>query len=269
MSDRKIWPNFFIVGAAKAGTTTLYSYLKMTNGIYMCPLKEPRFFHNLDSQYRPKSNSVVDETKYLKLFSGVKDEKAIGEATPNYLRDPETPGLIKKKVPDAKIIILLRDPIERAFSQYIMKKSGGIEKKTLHQRIECFMKGDKSDGDTLNRTIDAGLYTDNVKRYMDTFGAQNIKILIFEEFIKDTANQVKEVLDFLGVDTELPTNIGKVYNAYRAPRGKVAEVMLSNQLIWKMGAKVIPKRFRRGLSTKIFQKQKEKPELLEEDRMLL
>jgi len=264
----KIWPNFFIVGAAKAGTTTLYEYLNITKGVYMSPVKETRFFHRSKSRYRIIANSITDESKYLKLFSKVKDEKAIGEASPGYLRDPETPELIHEKVPNAKIIIMLRDPVQRAFSHYLMKKTNGLEK-PLHQIIEDYMKGKKYDTDSIDRIISAGLYTDNIKRYMNIFGSQNIKILIFEKFVKDPTNHVKEVLNFLGVDSKLPSNIGKVYNAYSEPRGKIAEMVLSNQVIWKIGAKLIPRNSRRGLKKKVFLKDKEKPELSEKDGRLL
>jgi len=269
MSDRKIWPNFFIVGAAKAGTTTLYEYLKETDGVYMSPVKEARFFHHPDISHKILQNVISDEKKYLKLFNKVTDEKAIGEASPSYLLDPESPEIIHKKIPNAKIIIMLRDPVQRAFSQYLMKKTNGVEQRTFHQVIEDYMSDYENGRDHWDRTIYAGLYTKNVKKYTDIFGLQNVKIIMFEEFVKDTPKYVKEVLDFLEVDSELPLNVGKVYNAYGEPRGKIADRMLANKLIWKIGVKIIPRTFRQGLRKKIFLKNKKKPKLPEEDGRVL
>ena len=110
-----MWPNFFIVGAAKAGTTSLYQYLKQIPGIYMSPVKEPHYFSRRvipdDHHYRP----IRDKEKYLSLFKKVNNEKVVGEASPTYLRDPEAPRLIHQVSPNARILISLRDPIERPF----------------------------------------------------------------------------------------------------------------------------------------------------------
>ena len=86
------WPNFFIVGAPKAGTTSLYWYLRNITGIYMSSIKEPNYF---SIKVRPKDyflRPIRDKRKYLNLFKDVIDEKIIGEASPSYLRDPEAPN---------------------------------------------------------------------------------------------------------------------------------------------------------------------------------
>jgi len=102
--NNKKWPNFFIVGAARAGTTSLYNFLKNAEGIFMSPVKETGHFIPNDPR------GYNDEKKYLCLFEGAKDEKVLGEATPGYLTSPETPELIKMKVPHAKILITIISP---------------------------------------------------------------------------------------------------------------------------------------------------------------
>jgi len=101
MKDR---PNFFIVGSPKSGTTSLYEYLKDIPGIYMSPEKEPRYFHKKNSELNLKG--ISNESKYLKLFKNVKDEKVIGEASPTYLLDPESAELIQKFNPSVFVFIL-------------------------------------------------------------------------------------------------------------------------------------------------------------------
>ena len=107
-------PNFFIVGAPKAGTTSLYDYFRAHPEIYMSPVKGPRFFcytNQQDSNYRFRT---LEE--YAALFDGVTTETAVGEATALYFEYPRTAGRIAELVPDARIIAVLREPVQRAFS---------------------------------------------------------------------------------------------------------------------------------------------------------
>ena len=105
------WPNFFIVGAPKAGTSSLYAYLNEIPGIFMSPKKEPNYFSENTIPNDHPIKPIRDKKKYLELFKGVKGEKIIGEASTSYLADPEAPKLIHEACPDAKILISLRDPV--------------------------------------------------------------------------------------------------------------------------------------------------------------
>src|SRR5262249_47246667 len=107
---KPVWPNFFIVGAPRAGTTSLYQYLKQAPGIYMSPVKEPHYFgHNSGRR---------SEAKYLELFRGAEGHSAVGEASVSYLRNPGTAERIKRSLPGARIIIIVRDPVEVVYSHY-------------------------------------------------------------------------------------------------------------------------------------------------------
>ena len=118
----KIKPNFFIIGAPRSGTTSLYEYLKQVPEIYLSPIKEPYYFCRIlvtdDHFLKP----LRDETKYFQLFDNVKNEKIVGEGTTHYLADPEAARLIHEISPSAKILISLRDPVEREFSHFLMEK---------------------------------------------------------------------------------------------------------------------------------------------------
>src|SRR4051794_4060836 len=112
-------PNFFIVGTPKAGTTSLYHYLEEHHDIYMAPIKETNFFsyHEIKSQglfYNEEHISSLNQ--YQEQFKSVKNEKAVGEASVSYLYYPSVPLKIKEFNPKAKIIIVLRNPIDRGFS---------------------------------------------------------------------------------------------------------------------------------------------------------
>ena len=118
-------PNFLVIGAAKSGTSSLYMYLKQHPEIYMSPIKEPHFFSFDDESKMTKGpgdpihKAITNFDDYQAQFDGVTDEKAIGEASTSYLYRPEAPGRIHAMLPDAKLIVILRNPVDRAFSAYM------------------------------------------------------------------------------------------------------------------------------------------------------
>src|SRR3989304_10189805 len=114
------WPNLFIVGAPKSGTTSLHAYLDKIDDIFMSPIKEPNYFSAQTVSIKHPVNPIRDKKKYLKLFQKGIHNKYIGEASPSYLADSEASKLIHQVSPNAKIIISLRDPIDRVFSHYLM-----------------------------------------------------------------------------------------------------------------------------------------------------
>jgi len=132
----KKWPNFFIVGSSKAGTTSLYYCLKQHPTIYMSPIKEPKFFCSPEYQKSSFMEPIVKEKDYVKLFDKVKNEKIVGEASVRYLFDPKSSELIHKKIPDAYILISIRDPVESAYSLYLLYKRLGILKSSFREEIE-------------------------------------------------------------------------------------------------------------------------------------
>jgi len=254
------WPNFFIVGAAKSGSTSLYEYLNQTPGIYMSPVKEPHFF--VSKEFASRFDWVtMNKKKYLTLFKNASNEIAIGEASPSYLRDPQAANLIHNTVPNAKIIIILRDPVERAFSAYLMWGLGIAAK-------HSFKKVIKEELDSRGRTIlEPSFYYDNVKRYIDIFGREQVKVIIFEEFVKDTRMIAKDVLEFLQVNSEPPESIKEIYNSYKVPRKVLGNIALRNQIIRYVGKKILPHSMQNYLITNVLLTKGKKPKLSEEDRI--
>lgn len=160
-------PNFFIVGAPKAGTTSLDAYLDQHPQIYMSPMKEPCFFadefreENFSEEERPRIDRemraldaylhgpmtqkklgglVSDWDDYVKLFRGVSDEIAIGEATPLYLWSPTAARNIARRLPHAKIVMILRNPIDRAFSQYLHLLAEAMMLSSFREHIEMNLR---------------------------------------------------------------------------------------------------------------------------------
>jgi len=259
------WPNFFIVGAPRSGTTSLYEYLKCVPEVFMSPVKEPNYFNPRVDDNLFLSKPIRDKKKYLDLFKNVKDEKVIGEASPTYLWDPKTPKLINDVVPHARIIISLRDPIERAFSEYLFLRGLGSEKGSF---LEIIRRSILDEDYSSNRIIQNGLYFEQVKRYLDIFGPNQVKILIFEEFVQDTWKLVKHVLDFLDIHHDPPTSVKEIHNAFTLPRGQIASSIVENKVLRKMGKTLLP---REGLFSlrKILTKKTVKPQISIEEKNLL
>jgi len=261
------WPNFFIVGAPKAGTSSLYAYLKDIPGIYMSPIKEPNYFSAAIIPATSSFGPIRDKKKYLSLFEKVKDEKIIGEASPSYLSDPEAPKLIHEIVPDARILISLRDPVERAYSNYLMYKRLGWLQDSFHNELQ---KAKLEKNSNIGKLIlQRGLYTNNVKRYFDVFGQKQVKVIIFEEMFHDVKSVLNDVLEFLGVTCPLNDFESKVHNPYATVRGPIAGFVLKNKPLRRLAEKIMSPNRRRALKEKLILKPQTKPKLNEKDRNTL
>src|SRR5437667_3118215 len=169
-----IWPNFFIVGAQNSGTTSLYGYLKQHPDVFMPALKEPHYFAQITPSHEQRylRTIVRDEAAYLRLFLKAKGYPAIGEASPSYLWDANAPHRIRKAVPHAKIIILLRDPVERAYSHYLMDVREGRQDLPFLQALERDWNRSKKGWSVSQLYVELGLYAEQVRRYLEVFGSR-------------------------------------------------------------------------------------------------
>lgn len=258
------WPNFFIVGAPKAGTTSLHSYLNEIPEVFMSQIKEPNYFSPIVSKQNNLTR-INNEKKYQDLFKNVKNQICIGEASPSYLRDPQTPQLIHEKIPNAKIIIMLRDPVERSFSHNLHRVRRGINN-SFNLSLKKYIETKDIQSEFFRLMVYPSLYYKQVKIYQETFGLENVKIIIFEEFIQNTTQSVKEVLEFLGVKSEVPTNINKTYNPYLEPKNKFAFPIIESTPIKKILTTLLPQRIRGSVREKFFTKTGTKPKLDKETR---
>jgi len=260
------WPNFFIVGIDKAGTTSLYHYLKKIPGVYMSPKKEPWYFAPVIRSRRDYPGKVDNEKNYLNLFKDVKDESAIGEASPVYWRDPKAPSLIHEKVPLAKIIISLRDPVERLFSGYLMNMRTKLSYTSFNELVKNRLDPNNED------VIKPPFYYENIKRFFDTFDRNQIKIIIFEEWIKKPQETVEEILSFLGINYTINDFENEAHNTSVKgnPRGKIAQFILRSKVSHKFAQNLIPVTFKDHINKNILLgKEKPKPKMSEQGKEFL
>ena len=185
-------PNFFIIGAVKSGTGALHQYLGCHPEIFMSPLKEPRFFLlRGDGPHDVKNKSIPIKTlaDYEDLFSKSSTELARGESSSNYLPSPRAANAIFELVPEAKLVVSLRNPVERAIAHYEMINPGATASRDL-------LLGEKENW------ARSSLYTESLRRYIDLFGADRVNVLIMEEWKKNPGAALAQLFGFLGVDDD-------------------------------------------------------------------
>lgn len=237
-------PTFLIVGAVKAGTTSLHEYLQMHPEVFMSPVKETNFFSDADMlfehfnvDYRQDVNVNLDKyldgpmdkkihiahvrtpDQYRKLYRDVKNEKAIGEVSNSYLYLPSTPKAIKNMLPDVQIVMILRNPVERLFSQYLMNlKLGKITEKDLLKEIAADQKKAIKGWGVSHLYLEVGSYFEQVKRYYDTFSQEQIKVILFDDFKIDAKGTMADLFSFLHVDANYQLDMSQRFNEAGMPR---------------------------------------------------
>ena len=206
-----ILPNLLIVGAAKSGTTSLHNYLKQHHDIFMSNHKEPHFLINDEIGVNRIPNGLSKYEDYLALFKDSKSYKYRGESSTMYLQFPEiSVKNIKKYLNnDIKIIIMLRNPVERAFSGYQhVRRYNMMEKLEFSEAIdECENRYFINTNFTpASRYLNIGLYYNMVKKFQSNFG-KKIHVIIYDDFINNTQEELSKVFDFLNVkDISINTN---------------------------------------------------------------
>jgi hypothetical protein len=239
------FPNFFLIGVSKAGTSSVYRYLDTHPQIFMSPVKEPRYFatdHDIVGPKRdpiPEDWAVTSLEEYRKLFAGVQDEKVIGEASACYMESRVAAQNIHDAVPDARLIAVLRDPVARSYSHFQMhvraRKEGLPRLQSDAERTEFLV-------DRLSEPfyVRKGQYHRQLSRYFDLFDRPQIKIFFFENLKEDPASFASSMYSFLDVDTSLtPEAVGRTYNKGGLPKSRWIQNMVKGTSIAKRTAKAI------------------------------
>lgn len=237
------------MGAAKSGTTSLYRYLQAHPHVYLPDSKEPMYFVSdvqtrislRDPRHQVARNNVVTcFDAYQRMFEGAGSEAdAIGEASPIYLYYHEVAiPRIRRQLGDVKIVIILRNPIDRAFSSYCHLRRDGFE----HGSFEAFLEGEeerrRDNWNLLNFPVAAGLYHDQIAAYLDAFS--DVKVVLLEDLRQHPKRTMKQLLRFLQVepmtvpDTEARHNASAIHRSAaldrvircRNPLGRAAATLL-------------------------------------------
>jgi Sulfotransferase domain len=197
-------PTFLIVGAAKAGTTSLYHYLRQHPNVYMSPVKEPAYYA---SAAAGRGTAIHTRAAYERLFDAATTECARGEASPQYLNDEAAPDRIAADLRDVRLIVSLRNPVDRAYSSYLGRLAGGTERRRVD---EALRRG--------TYYFDSSLYHAPLTRYFTRFDRTRIRVLLFDELVADTRGMLQEICDFLNVERGFAFDTSVKHGSALAPR---------------------------------------------------
>ncbi|MDN5870839.1 MAG: sulfotransferase [Nitrococcus sp.] len=244
MSADKL-PGFFVVGAAKAGTTSLYAYLRRVPAVFMPDVKEPHFFSPSALGSNGAHGKVSDWRDYLAIFSGARDKEIIGEASPSYLWDDQSPLLIRSRLPESKIIILLRDPIERAFSHYLADVRLGWQKLPFHQALQADLDYPRKQWGQSHLYLELGCYVEQISRYFRNFGRENVKVVLFDDLKEEPMTCLTGICSFLGVNPLAPLPArSETHNAAAVPRGHIGRLLIGSSALRRAAQALIPSQVR-------------------------
>lgn len=231
--NKKKLPNFLIVGVAKSGTSSLHQYLAQHPEIFMSKAKEPRFISSQVMDFPmggPKDDKV--ESWYIKDFKSYQDlfieadsEKIIGESSADtfYFHNKTIP-VIKEYLGDPKILIILRNPVTRAYSAFQHLKRDDREPLNLKEALLREPERIKNNYELIYHYKAVSLYADGVRAFLDNF--TNVKVIINEELAQNPKESLKEIFDFLNVDSNIDINTETKYNLSGIPRWRWAHEVL-------------------------------------------
>ena len=214
-------PNFFIVGAPKCGTSALWKYLRSHPNVVVSSNKEPHYFATDLPRYR----AVQTETDYLNLFEGVGPEtKAIGEASVFHLFSYTAIPNIRRFNPDAKLIAIVRNPIELAYSfhsQLIFSREENVDFVRAIELLPARARGRHiprlARVASLLQYLEVAKVGEQVERMLSVFPREQVRVFLYDDFKSDTRSVYEQVLEFLGVPSDGRTEF-PVHNASKKHR---------------------------------------------------
>ena len=219
-------PNFIVIGAGRAGTTTLHHRLGQHPQIFMTAEKSPNFFLHHDAIPLGEVPAVREMARhwvstrvaYEALFDAVTDELAVGEVSPVYLQTKHSPVLIKELCPGVKIVAILRHPVERAYAHFLGRRRDGLENRDDFARVtEAELAHPFPDDIAFGHYLGCGRYHHFLETFYALFARERIEIYLYEDFIASPRTLMADLFEFLGVDpTFVPSDTHRNRSGYIA-----------------------------------------------------
>lgn len=251
-------PNFLIIGAAKSGTTAIYTYIKQHPQIFMSEQKELRFFsYTSEPIIKPPKDyihpAITTLKEYQQHFTQVTDEIAIGESSPMYLYTPGTAERIKHHIPEVKLLAILRNPIQRAYSAYThalreWKEPAGSFESALQQEDERIAAG----WGMLWHYKKSGLYYQQLLPYYDIFNPEQIKVVLYDDLVANTNQLLQDIFKFLGVEPSFRPDTSSRPNVSGFPKNQfihklMKRIFIEDNPVKQISRRVFPEDFRKNV----------------------
>jgi hypothetical protein len=244
-------PDFFIVGAPKCGTTAMAQYIAGHPDVFMARKEMHVFGRDLRFGSQFYRRNLPD---YLAEFAGWNGQKRGGEASVWYLFSRQAAAEIKAFNPDARIIIMLRDPVDMAHSLYLQFRYDQNEHlDTFEAALEA--EGERRSGRGVGRRAyfadglryhEVGAYAEQVRRYFDMFGRERVHVIVYDDFAASASAACRAALDFLEVDSKMLPREFKVINPAKTVKHRAMHAFLHEPLVRKAALAirpVVPRRF--------------------------
>ncbi len=254
------WPNFLVVGAARSGTTALFTFLAKHPEVFAAPHKEPHFFAfpgrslhftGPGDDETINRRAVTDLRAYLKLFAGVGSETAVGEASVSYLYYDEAPRNIRRFLGDARIIAVLRQPAERAFSNFQYLRATAREPlATFEQALDAEDERIRSGWHHIWHYRNLGYYGRQLSRYYRDFPRECLHVVLYDDFKARPDQVLRGAFQFLGVRPEVAIDTTQEVNVSGRPRSRsLARLLLRSTRFKRAILTVVPDAVRLPLVT--------------------
>ncbi len=254
-------PDFLVIGAFKSGTTSLMNYLSQHPEIVVPWLQEPNFFGseefslNLDGSkgarrdgdgaYGRRRTSTL--AQYTNLFAEAPDDCIVGESSPQYLTHPAACGRIRSLLPDCKLVAILRNPIDRAFSDYSMFVRDGIEKDPFAEVIHR-----PRSIKPMGHYVETGMYGKQLQPYMEAFPSDQVKVYLHDDLRADPMGVMRSLYAWLGADPGFQPNVSEMMNPSGVPRNSVvAAAYIARRHLQPYLKPIVPRSVQRHLDVRL------------------
>jgi hypothetical protein len=268
-------PNFLIIGAAKSGTTSLWRYLSQHPQVYFAPIKEPRFFsyEGETVDYRGPGDDkwgreIINSWEaYRALFTPSVQQAAVGEASNVYLYfAARTAPRIAARIPQARLIAILRHPADRAYSSYQMLRGEGREE------LSDFRRALREEAARLERGWSPawaytrrGFYAESIRTYQKIFPPSQLRFFLYDDLVRRPRELFESIFKFLGVDSFEP-DIRRRYNVSAAPQSRRLAYLLHNRTpLSLMLRAVLPQSVRQAVKRRLLEANIRQPAKLPAD----
>ncbi len=279
-------PNFFIAGAPKSGTTALYEALAAHPDVFMCPEKEPLFFcedlvqESLEYHGRRVQRFLhADRDAYLALFQDAGDERVVGEATTNYLFSKVAARRIQAFGSDARVLIVLREPVDFLVSLHAQYLREGVEPlQRFEEALEAEL--DRRAGCRLPPQVyypsylfyrERVRYAEHLGRFLDAMGHDRVLVLLFDDLKADSTGMLRRVLEFLELDAEWVPEVPRANPHAEARFSRLNRLILHSRLKHQLQRSLSSEGYARvkGLGKRLLLREGERAALLEAQRRAL
>lgn len=258
------YPDFIYIGAGKCGSTSLFNYIGQHPDVFLCPKKETFYFINEQARSNLVPWGAITKLEdYLDLFEKAPEGCVTGEISTNYYAYPESAELIKASIPDVKLIALLRNPAERAFSEYQMHARNGHEKRPFSDILEAHEK-----------YVKRGFYYAELKPFFDVFDHQNIRVLLYDDFVQNPQDLIRQIFAFIGVEESFVPDMSVRGREGGLPKNQALHQLLNKKNILRSVASkilklVLPLSKRQEIRSKMIKGNMQKQTLSSQDRQAL